>query len=187
MRWRRRSQTLYKRPEDFVFPSERLKGAKPLDLSHGWTRTSLLTWKRSSRPAGRAIRPHGSNPRLQRPDRRREAQGPCVGGPGARRGRVWKGHPSHRVAQNPAAPQRGANSSKSPMVCSYFSSRVKKSELCSRRGPTEGSWKATEQDVATLESNLARISSLRSAGTERRTHCSPGELLPTVIKVQDAR
>ena len=29
----------------------------------------------------------------------------------------------------------------------------------------DGSWKATEHDVATLESNLARISSLPSAGT----------------------
>jgi hypothetical protein len=38
--------------------------------------------------------------------------------------------------------------------------------LCSRLGPkVEGKWKPTEQDVAKLESNLTRISSLRSAGT----------------------
>jgi len=29
----RRSQSLYNKPEDFVFPSERLKGSKPLDLA----------------------------------------------------------------------------------------------------------------------------------------------------------
>ena len=28
-----RSQSLYNKPEDFVFPSERLKGSKPLDLA----------------------------------------------------------------------------------------------------------------------------------------------------------
>jgi len=31
VKWR--SQSLYNRPRDFVFPSERLKGAKPLDLA----------------------------------------------------------------------------------------------------------------------------------------------------------
>src|SRR5215467_8057388 len=38
-------------------------------MSHGCTRTSLLTWKRSSRAADRGTRRNGGNPRLQRPDR----------------------------------------------------------------------------------------------------------------------
>lgn len=39
------------------------------------------------------------------------------------------------------------------------------SRLCSRRGPRlDGSWNATPQQIATLESKLKSISSLRSAG-----------------------
>jgi len=42
-----RSQSLYNRPEDFVFPSERLKGTKPLDLA------SVL--KRKIQPAFKSV------------------------------------------------------------------------------------------------------------------------------------
>jgi hypothetical protein len=69
--------------------------------------------------------------------------------------------------QNPPAPQRTPNSSKSPTVRFVVLPEGEKAiALCSRRGPkVDGSWKTTERDIATLESNLAHISSLRSAGT----------------------
>jgi hypothetical protein len=80
--------------------------------------------------------------------------------------------------QNPPAPQGTPNSSKSPTVRFVVLPEREKAvaRLCSRRGPkVDGSWKTTEQDIATLESNLARISSLRSAGTLKGTRIAHPE------------
>ena len=82
--------------------------------------------------------------------------------------RAWTGTPATGVAQNPPAPQGPPNSSKPSTVRFVLLPQNGKSvlQLCSRRGPkVDGSWKATEQDIALLESNLAHISSLRSAGS----------------------
>ena len=59
-------------------PSRWQRGTPSWATRQAWTRTSLLISKRSSRAADRGIRPHGRNPRLQYPDRRREAAGRCV-------------------------------------------------------------------------------------------------------------
>lgn len=66
------------------------------------------------------------------------------------------------------SPQESRNSSESPTQLYVLLSGSEKdiSTLCSRRGPkVDGGWKTTEQVIATLESNLKRITSLRSAGT----------------------
>jgi hypothetical protein len=71
------------------------------------------------------------------------------------------------VAQNSPSLQESPSSSKSPTVLYVLLSGHEKavSKLCSRQGPkVDGGWKATEQDIATLESNLKRIALLRSAG-----------------------
>lgn len=82
--------------------------------------------------------------------------------------RAWAGIHATGVTQNPPAPQETPNSSKSPTVRFVVLPDSEKAvvRLCSRRGPkVDGSWKTTEQHIAPLESNLARISSLRNAGT----------------------
>lgn len=71
------------------------------------------------------------------------------------------------VAENSPPLQESSSSSKSPTVLYVVLSGREKSvsKLCSRPGPkVDGGWKATEQDIATLESNLKRITLLRSAG-----------------------
>jgi hypothetical protein len=44
-----RSQSLYNQPGDFVFPSERLKGSKPLDLASVLNDPGLLGPRESTR------------------------------------------------------------------------------------------------------------------------------------------
>ena len=65
--------------------------------------------------------------------------------------------------------QRVASPSNSPTARFVLLPRGEKASvirLCSRRGPkVDGSWKPAERDIATLESNLARISRLQSRGT----------------------
>lgn len=76
-----------------------------------------------------------------------------------------------RVPQDRAAPQGRSSpaiSAASRSVVLPESEKGTVLRLCSRRGPkVEGSWKATPQQIASLESNLKRISSLRSAGILR--------------------
>src|SRR5215475_9929272 len=80
--------------------------------------------------------------------------------------RAWIDTPAIEAARNSPRPQGASNSSKSPRFVLLPESEKAVSRLCSRRRPkVDGSWKTSEQDIATLESNLARISLLRSAGT----------------------
>ena len=76
-----------------------------------------------------------------------------------------------RISQGPPAPQGRSSLAKSPasrFVLLPESEKGAVSRLCSRRGPeVDGSWKATQLQIAALESNLRRISSLRSAGSLR--------------------
>lgn len=73
--------------------------------------------------------------------------------------------------QAPPTPQEPSSHAKSVaprFVLLAASEKRALSALCSRRGPkVDGSWKATQQQIATLESNLKCISSLRSAGSLR--------------------
>src|SRR5262245_22369046 len=74
--------------------------------------------------------------------------------------------PNGIVSGSPA-PQETRNSSETPTQLYVLLSGSEKaiSKLCSRLGPkVDGGWKTTEQVIATLESNLKRITSLRSAG-----------------------
>jgi len=83
--------------------------------------------------------------------------------------RGWIGIPATGVSQGPPAPQRTSSPAKSPTMRFVLLPESEKGavlRLCSRRGPkVDDSWKATQQHIVTLESNLKRISSLRSAGS----------------------
>lgn len=76
-----------------------------------------------------------------------------------------------RVSQGPPAQHGRSSLAKSPssrFVLLPESEKGAVSRPCSRRGPkVDGSWKATQHQIATLESNLKHISSLRSAGSLR--------------------
>jgi hypothetical protein len=83
--------------------------------------------------------------------------------------RAWASVPATRVGQNPPAPQGTSSPAKSQAMRFVLLPESKEGavlRLCSRRGPkVDCTWKATEQDITTLESNLRRISSLRSTGS----------------------
>lgn len=83
--------------------------------------------------------------------------------------RVWVGMTATGASQGPPAPQGTSSPVKSHTMRFVLLPESEKGpvlRLCSRRSPkVDGTWKATEQSVTALESNLRRISSLRSAGS----------------------
>lgn len=81
----------------------------------------------------------------------------------------WGGNSHPSVEQVAITLQSTSSPAESPIKHFVLLPRVENGtvlRLCSRRGPkVDGGWNATQGHVANLESNLKRITSLRSAGS----------------------